>query len=179
MGQNKALLVFHGRTLIEIAAGVVRDVAGNITIVGPPEIYSRFGLPVVPDLRAGVGPLAGIESALTRVASSAGPADWALVVACDMPRLDRSILHQILDQAAAHPEALAVLPESAEGRVEPLCAAYHRNALPFVRDALDAGIRKVTSAFPKDRLCCIRIPSNEAFQNLNTPEEWSAALETR
>jgi molybdopterin-guanine dinucleotide biosynthesis protein A len=174
MGQNKAFLTFEGRTLIEIAADAVAQTAGNVTIIGSPETYRHLGFRVEPDLRTGAGPLAGIETAL-----SVSAVPWALVVACDMPRLTPAILRHILEEAWSRPDILAVLPETSPGRVEPLCAAYNRSALPIITQALDGGTRRVTSAFPPHRIHYVRTPEIDVFQNLNTPEEWRIALESR
>ena len=174
MGTNKAFLLYQGRTLLDIAISAVRDTAGNVTVIGSPELYNHLGLPVTPDLRPHSGPLAGIETALTH-AAAAGSA-WTLVTACDMPRLTAATLHRILNKATEEPDAAAVFPESAPGRLEPLCAAWHIRALPFVSHALDAGIRKVTTAVPETMVRYIRLTDEEAFQNLNTPEEWRLAL---
>src|SRR5690349_10891900 len=85
MGTNKAFLLFQGRTLLDIAISAVRDAAGNVSLIGPPDLYHHLGLPVTPDLRPNSGPLAGIETALTHAAASGSA--WTLVTACDMPRL--------------------------------------------------------------------------------------------
>jgi molybdopterin-guanine dinucleotide biosynthesis protein A len=166
MGRNKALLTLDNRTFIEIAASVVAQAAGNVAIVGPPEIYLRFGFPVVPDLQPNLGPLAGIEAAL-----SASAASWNLIVACDMPRLTLPLLRGILEEAQAHPDARCVLPVSDGGRAEPLCAAYHKGILPAISEALQAGTRKVTQALPRESIRYLPV-NGRAFENVNTPEEW-------
>ena len=166
MGRNKALLTLDNRTFIEIAASVVAEAAGNVAIVGPPEIYLRFGIPVVPDLQPNLGPLAGIEAAL-----SASAADWNLIVACDMPRLALPLLRGILDEAQAHPHAGCILPVSDGGRAEPLCAVYHKRILPAISAALKAGTRKVTEALAEESIRYLPV-SGPAFENINTPKEW-------
>jgi molybdopterin-guanine dinucleotide biosynthesis protein A len=171
MGRNKALLTIGGRTLLGIAAAAVFDAAGNVTIIGPPDLYRQLGYPVIPDGRAHAGPLAGIETALNCAA------DWSLIVACDMPLMNSGTLRHILDEALAHPEAGCVLPESAAGHLEPLCAAYHKRLLPAISEALDAGTRKVTAALPVSSIHYIRMAADPIFQNINTPEEWRLAQE--
>ena len=175
MGRNKAFLMLDGLPLVEIAARAVREAAGRVTLIGPPEVYAPLGYPVIPDRRTGCGPLAGIETALSNTT-----ADWNLLVACDMPRVVPGALRRILDVALSpdFPETCAcVLPESQHGKVEPLCAAYHRRLLPVIGKALDDGLRKVTQALPVDLIHYIRMTSEPIFQNINTPEDWRAALE--
>jgi molybdopterin-guanine dinucleotide biosynthesis protein A len=170
MGRNKALLVLRDRTLIEIVASAVREAAGTVSIIGSPEIYVPFGFPVIPDRLPGLGPLGGIETAL-----STTTAGWNLIVACDMPRVTPFLLRRILAEADAHPDAGCVLPVSAGGLVEPLCAAYHKRILPAVSQALAAGTRKVTDALPRESIHYLRMPDDLAFQNINTPDEWRQA----
>jgi len=175
MGRNKALLMLGDRTLIETVASAVREAAGNVTLVGPPEIYLPFGFPVIPDLQANLGPLAGIETALSRTTAA-----WNLIVACDMPRVTPFTLRRILDAAETHPEALCILPTVRESfSVEPLCAAYHQRLLPAISQALAAGIRKVTDALPRESIQYLRITDEGAFQNINTPDEWRRVSEQR
>jgi len=171
MGRNKALLKLGGRTLIEIVTSAVHEAAGNVAIIGPPEIYRNFGFPVIPDRMEGAGPLAGIETALSQTAAA-----WNLVVACDMPGVTPVLLRRIIQAANEHPEAGCILPESAAGFVEPLCAMYSTRVLPAISAALAAGIRKVTDGLPGESIHYLRM-SDEGFQNINTPDEWRLASE--
>ena len=169
MGTNKALLRLGGRTLVEIAAGKVRQATGSVTIVGQPEIYGRLGFPVIPDQRSGAGPLAGIESALRH-----SRAEWNLVVACDMPGLAVETLQRICGEGLRDPAAGCILPQNADGMAEPLCALYHKRLLAAISAALDAGIRKITAALAGQAVHSLRMTGDGEFQNINTPEEWGA-----
>jgi molybdopterin-guanine dinucleotide biosynthesis protein A len=80
MGRDKALLKFHGSTFAGGIAECVRRVAGNVTLVGPPDRYRELGYTVIPDRVPGCGPLGGVYTAL-----SSSHAEWNLIVACDMP----------------------------------------------------------------------------------------------
>jgi molybdopterin-guanine dinucleotide biosynthesis protein A len=98
-----------------------------------------------------------------------------------MPRVTADRLRLILDAARSiemdmfRPEsdACCVMPESAAGFVEPLCAAYHKRALPLISQALDAGTRKVADSLPRRSVRYIHMPGDPIFQNINTPEEWA------
>ena len=172
MGQNKAFLMLGGRSLIEIVADAAREAAGSVTIIGAPGLYGHLGFPVIADLRANCGPLAGIETALTHSAT-----DWNLILACDLPGVHAAPLRRILDEALAHPDAACVLPQSDDGFPEPLCAAYNKRILSVISSALDAGVRKVTSALPSDQVHYLRMAGDPMFHNVNTPEEWRKALD--
>jgi molybdopterin-guanine dinucleotide biosynthesis protein A len=86
-------------------------------------------------------------------------------------------LRLVLDEARRRPEAGCILPVSADGRVQPLCAAYHKRYVGMISDALTGGTRKVTDALPGDSVCYINMTDDPVFQNINTPEEWSQLLQ--
>jgi molybdopterin-guanine dinucleotide biosynthesis protein A len=69
------------------------------------------------------------------------------------------------------------LPRHDDGRLEPLCAVYHRRCHRLVSIAIKSGVRKVTEALAllADQSLAIRyvrVPDPAAFANLNTPEDW-------
>ena len=63
-----------------------------------------------------------------------------------------------------------------DGRVEPLCAVYHRRCHAPILASLESGIRKITNALRRleaDGFAVRYLPvsSAEPFANLNTPDE--------
>lgn len=165
MGVDKALIDFGGEPLAVRVAREAAKVCASVSLVGDPELYGGLGLPVIADRFPGCGPLAGIEAAL-----AATSADWNLVVACDMPALDTSLLEALFRAGGD-----CAFPAYPDGTIEPLCAVYHRSCHPAIRSALEAGIRKVTDAFTTPgSLFAIRyvaVTRSEPFANLNTPED--------
>jgi molybdopterin-guanine dinucleotide biosynthesis protein A len=166
MGRDKALLPWSGVSLLEHAARAVAEAAGSATVIGPPERYGHLGFPVLDDLRPGLGPLAGLESALFHT-----DADWNLVVACDLPDLSAAALRRLAARAAGS-AAGAVVAGSREA-MQPLCAFYHRRLLPLVSSQLDGNRLKM-----KDMIELARTefaPECAVGANLNTPADWLAA----
>jgi molybdopterin-guanine dinucleotide biosynthesis protein A len=168
MGRNKALLRYHGTTLAESVAETVRAAAGTTALVGGRSYDALSGIGFVPDLYPGEGPLGGILSALR-----SSTADWNLMVACDMPDLEADFLRQLLD-AADSCGADALVPAGPSGRLEPLCAAYHRKALGGLEAAFARGVRKIATALQEVRTVTWQVSEElSCFQNVNTPEEWA------
>jgi molybdenum cofactor guanylyltransferase len=161
MGRDKALLELSGVPLALRIAGELRKVCESVRLVGDPESHAVLGLPVVRDNFPGHGPLAGIEAAL-----GSTDTDWNLIVACDMPALDTATLEALFPAAGD-----CSLPRYANGKVEPLCAVYHRRCHPAILAALKKGIRKVTDALETLELTYIPVASTAPFANLNTPED--------
>jgi molybdopterin-guanine dinucleotide biosynthesis protein A len=163
MGRDKALLPWHGRTLLEHVAGVVRQAAGSVTVIGRPDRYQHLGLSCVADRIPGCGPLGGLYTAL-----SLTTADSNLVVACDMPELTPELLERLL-AAARDCGADALVPETPDG-LQPLCAVYHVRLLAAAAAALHAKSLKMHDFISS--LDIVRWPAPEPglFANLNTPE---------
>jgi len=166
MGRDKALLPFRGGALAAYVAAMVAAAAGSAMLIGDPQKYRHLGYPVIPDRTPGAGPLGGIETALCSTI-----ADWNLVLACDMPAISPDILRDLLD-AAERSGADALVPEDISGRLQPLCAVYHRRAAAILRSALDRGVRKITEALDGLDAALWPMVDDVCFTNLNTPEEW-------
>jgi molybdopterin-guanine dinucleotide biosynthesis protein A len=165
MGRDKALLPWLGSTLVEVIAARVFEAAGSVMLIGPAEPYANIPIPVVPDLRPGLGPLAGIETALDRTVT-----DWNLVLACDMPSVTAAFLRELLDRAdRLNPDCL--VPVVPSGRLQPLCAVYHRRCLEPFRAALESGTRSMTDALASVALMRHPVDSEVLFANLNTPAD--------
>jgi len=161
MGRDKASLPFRGTTLSEWVARQVAEAAGRVTLVGNPERG-------IPDLYPGEGPLGGIITALQHSRS-----EWNLILACDMPDADAWFLRHLLD-AARESGADVLLPRGPSGLVEPLCAAYRRNALQPISERFGSGTRKITAALEGLAVATLEVQEVTPFQNLNTPEDWIA-----
>lgn len=168
MGRDKALLPLGSTTLAAHTATQIREAAGNVTLIGPPERYAHLGFPVVPDAIPGCGPLGGLLTALRSTS-----ADWNLIVACDMPHLTTTFLGQLFDAAeASDPDCL--VPES-DGRRHPLCAVYHRRALPAVENAFARKLFKMHAFIATLRAESWPVLDPDLLRNVNTPADWEAA----
>ena len=167
MGRDKALLPFRGGALAGYAAATVAAAAGSVILIGDPQKYGHLGYTVLPDRKPGAGPVGGIESALSYTA-----ADWNLVRACDMPGISAEFLRGLMD-AAERAGADALAPTGPCGRLEPLCAVYHRRCRETLGRALEAGVRKVTDAPAGLEVARLAVDDAACFENLNTPEEWA------
>jgi molybdopterin-guanine dinucleotide biosynthesis protein A len=167
MGRDKARLLLGSRYLVEEIAETVLQVADSVILIGRPETFADLGLKCLPDLRSGVGPLAGLETAL---ASSSDEA-LNLVVGCDMPGLQARWLEQVLE-TAQDSGALCVAAKDAAGKTHPLCAVYRTACLPFVQKALDAGRLRLIDLLAS--LDAVEMPIGDVIANVNTPTEWAA-----
>lgn len=185
MGRDKALLPFEGQPLLSLVLDRVRDFADDLFIVASdrPE-YERFGVPVVADQYPDSGSLGGIYTAIAHARN-----DYCLVVACDMPFLNPSLLGAMLKRERSYDvlvPALAAERSDQGGRetLETLHAIYSKRCLAPIERRLQAGRYKIIGFFDDVRV--ERISESElrqydpallSFFNANTPEEyaWAAA----
>ncbi len=180
MGQDKALMPFLGRPLIQYVIERLSPLADEIIVTtNRPEAYALLaGVRLVPDLRPGRGALGGLHTAL---ACASHP--LVAVVACDMPFASPAIFRhacQVIEESGAD----VAIPSSGEG-LEPLHAIYRRaTCLPLIEAALDANQWKLISWFEQAKIRVLEPgeisslePEGLAFRNLNTPEEFKLAEE--
>ncbi len=171
MGRDKALLPYRGAALVEHVARQVAEAAGSVTLVGHPERYPHLPYPAIADEYIDAGPLGGIHAAL-----GATPADWNLIVACDMPALTAPFLCELLDRAeSSGADCLAAC--SASGLAEPLCAVYHRRCRESLAAWLESGRRKAADWLQSLRVEWFPVVSSDRLKNANTPKQWSEHLE--
>jgi molybdopterin-guanine dinucleotide biosynthesis protein A len=169
MGRDKALLPYREGVLVEHVAEAARRAAGSVTLVGNPERYRRLGLPVIADSEPGLGPLAGIVAALETTR-----ARWNLMLACDMPNIAQSFLISLFEVAETAPVEPDCVAPQCRGRLEPLCAVYHRRSAGVLRAALAERELKLQRVLRRLNLVPWPVAEPYWFRNVNTPEDWRA-----
>ena len=179
MGQDKALMPFLGKALIQRVVERLAPIADELLVTtNSPEAYRFLGLPLFEDLIPGRGALGGLYTALV---SASRPA--VAVVACDMPFASAALLehaYNLLLQESFD----VVIPRSRDG-LEPLHAVYRRETcLPAIEASIAADQWKMIAWFPQVKVKALSMevidsldPLGVGFWNLNTPEEFAAAEE--
>jgi molybdopterin-guanine dinucleotide biosynthesis protein A len=174
----------------------VRQIAKEVFILGPRQLYADYGVDVIEDIFPGCGPLGGIHAALSHVTQtlqlirleSQPPqlqplppsAALSLVLAVDTPFITVEFLSYLVEQAVSSC-AVVTAPE-VDAYPQPLCAVYSLDFLPIAEQALRAGNYKIVPLFPKDKtlviqeseVCRFAFPA-DMFENLNTPEDLERA----
>lgn len=176
MGSEKAWLQFGGVPMVIRLADLLDKVAGQVTLIAPPNQFAELPLRVFADDEPGLGPLGGIATAL-RVSR----AEWNLVTGCDLPFLTREWLAFLVERACKS-KADAVLPQGAQGHFEPLCAMYRTSGHASIADALRRGVRKVTDGLATLAVEPIGVEEWKPFdsrgllfKNMNAPEDYEQA----
>lgn len=175
MGTPKALLDWHGGTLVRRVTGILQRVADPVVVVHA----AGQELPTLPDVERVVdrapdrGPLEAMAAGLRAVADRC-PA--VFVSGTDLPFLHPDL---VLALAAARGEHDVVVPV-ADGHVHHLCAVYRSDLLPAVErqlagDRLRVGL--LLEGIDVLRLDAVALPhSSESLTNLNTHDSYRQAL---
>jgi molybdenum cofactor guanylyltransferase len=174
MGRDKLRLRVGNETLVGRVAGALSARCEEVILAGggvaPPGVRSAA------DDRPGQGPLAGMEAGL---AASRFP--LVFVAAGDMPFLSPALVDHLL-RRLEDCGLLAAVPDDGR-RTHPLCAAYSRDVLPLLREALDGGVR-AARAFLEDLGAVHYVPEWELralgdpdllLMNVNSPEDLERA----
>lgn len=161
MGRDKALLPWpdpDSPPLAQWVAGIAREAAGTATLVGDPDRYGHLGIPVIPDLHPGLGPLSGVEAALAHT-----DADWNLILACDLPNLTANFLIDLLGRKA-------VTVATAVGKPA-ICAVLSRNCAKDVRGAIARG--ELAWRQFVETIGAVRVPAHPSkmLANMNSPKD--------
>lgn len=195
MGSSKAWLDWHGTTLLFRTVAVLgRALDGPVVVV-------RGAGQALPDLPPGTeilddpvpdrGPLPAIGVGLGRVADRA---PVAFVASVDLPLLHPAFVARVLDALGTagdpdHDSVHDVVLPVAHGHHQPLAAAYRTSLAATIGELVEAGIGRPPSLF--DRVRVLRLeeaalladpdlarldPDLESLTNVNTPQEYAAAL---
>lgn len=165
MGRDKALLEVDGRRLADRGAEVLAAVAEPVLEVGPG--HSR--LPAVREDPPGTGPLAALCAGWAEL-SGLGHTGPVLLLAVDMPFVGVELLRLL----AARPGPATAVPR-ADGRAQPLCARYGRDALEVAPALLAAGARSLKALLAAIEVGWVEseewklVAGPHAFSDLDTP----------
>jgi len=167
MGEDKARMIVNGkaciRHIMEAASPLTKDL---FIVAGRNNSYGDLGLPVYTDVIPDKGPAGGILTALKAARNSR-----VLVLACDTPFVDKSLLQFLIINSL--PGRLSVICH--EEQIEPLFAIYDKKFTGELEEWISKGIVKLHTIF--ENLDPVKVPvngerfSSEKFSNLNTPED--------
>jgi molybdopterin-guanine dinucleotide biosynthesis protein A len=162
MGTDKALLDWHGRTLLNHMTDLLRGVTDEVMVVGRDPL---------PDRLPGHGPLSGIATALETTSTDAN-----LILAVDIPHLTQDFLKylRVRIENSSHP-LVACKIESAF----PLCLGIWRPMLPEVLRRLaanDLSVRGLIESGRTELVSDTELVKEgfdlRMFKNINSPEDY-------
>ena len=165
MGEDKGLVSFRGRTLVEYPLELLSSLCKQVLISTNNQEYNRFGHPLVSDQFTFRAPINGIYSALNKSNTAHN-----LMIATDMPFVSVALLKRILNHAEGYD---MVVPTWPDGKAEPLCGYYNKSILPVLSKQLSTGNYAIKELTKISR--CYRMNMNEEermqFINLNQSQD--------
>lgn len=166
MGRDKALLPVRDKALLVHLAEMLLTVGEDFQVLAPKGRYEGFGYPILPDLRPGCGPLAGIEAALVN-----STREWNLILACDLAAMEPGWLNHLKGAIEVPNATLCFASGINADSPNPLCAMWHKDALPHVQSALDRGEFRVRSVLESIPTKILIPPDPGILANWNRPED--------
>jgi molybdopterin-guanine dinucleotide biosynthesis protein A len=178
MGTDKAFVPLLGKPMIEHVLESVANLGNELIIItNTPGKYRYLGLPLFGDLYQDHGPLGGLHAALAQASY-----EHILVVACDMPWLNRALLDYMV---AIRHTADVVVPRWTRFP-EPLHAVYSKACLEPVVASLEAQTLKLIAFYGRVRVRYLEReelarfdPSGRSFANINTLDDLLQAGESK
>jgi molybdopterin-guanine dinucleotide biosynthesis protein A len=178
LGRDKALEVVGGRNLFQRVVSQLSSFNRDIIVVTAsgrslPQFNGYPRVRIVTDIYPGNGALGGLHAGL-----AASDAFYNLVVACDMPFLNRALLQYMVQVS---PGFDLVVPRVGK-LVEPLHAVYAKDCLAPIERLLEQGEIRFRALFPLVKVRYIEDdeisrfdPEHLSFFNVNTEADLERA----
>lgn len=169
MGQDKAQLKLGEKSFLETLIEKLSDCPEVLLSVEKSGDRKEYGIPVVPDRFPGCGPMSGLYSALEVCTLSA-----MLSIPCDAPLFDPSLGDALWE--AMEEEDDAVIVQTRDERLQPLCGIYRKRCIPVFQRCLEDGQYSIQVAFASLNVRILRLADTDfhdwVLTNVNTPEDY-------
>ena len=179
MGRPKAWLPFGDELMLPRVVRLLGEAVGPVVVVAAPDQEAPPlppDVPVVRDAEKGRGPLQGLAAGLEALR---GRADAAYLSSCDVPFLRPAFVRRLIELLGGH----AICVPRAGGYHHPLAAVYRVEVAEaaarllaedrlrpfFLFQAVPTRVVEAAELADVD-------PELETLRNLNTPEDYAAAL---
>ncbi len=180
IGRSKALVELDGENLLQRVVSRLSFLNSDIIIVITEgeklfQVVSDQKLKIVTDIYRGKGPLVGIYSGLINSDSA-----YNVVVACDLPFLNKNLIDYMLEVSAGFDIAIPRLGDM----VEPLHAVYSKNCLGAIEKLLVDDNLKIDNLLNMVKVRYVEAeeidnldPQHLSFFNVNTKADLNIASE--
>lgn len=179
MGGNvKGLLKINQITFLEQIVKVLDDFPTIYLSVNKKfsseeiKTYEEMGLSVIVDVYDDIGPLGGMYSSLKNCKE-----DYLFITACDMPFINKDLINELQSNMEENSDIVIF---SKDRLLYPLGAIYSKKVIPFMEKLIDNKEYKPLKLIRNSNFVEIRLEnthiSDEAFNNINTPEEYNQLI---
>jgi len=173
MGNPKDKINWHGKEQRYYAADLLAPFCENVFISCRQDQLEHFDTDynALTDTFLNMGPFGGILSALLAQRDKA----W-LVVACDLPLLDKNSLEFLIRSRDAE-KAATTYKSPFDGLPEPLITIWEPKSYPLLLNFLGLGNTCPRKVLMNSDTLILKPNNPDALMNVNTPEEMTKAKE--
>ena len=98
--------------------------------------------------------------------------DWVLLLACDLPNLNPTVIQRWYNCLALCPDStIALLPPHATKGWHPLCGFYHRRCFPSLEQFISQGGRSFQKWLATEEVRSLPVEDPSLLFNCNTPDD--------
>ncbi len=168
MGQDKALLQFHGLPQVEFIFDLLQEFCPQVFLSKRADQKTYKDIAFINDSNefSNHGPLGGILSAMKEHPD----ASW-LVVACDLPFINKETIQTLLTQRDPSKTVTAFI-STQDALPEPLCAIWERQAYASILKLFNEGIHCPRKILIKSNTHLLKQSNPHWLDNVNTPQEY-------
>lgn len=167
-GIDKGLIQIQGKSCIQYVIDALTPWTTSILINANRNItdYQQYGYPVIQDEQQGyLGPLAGIETALTYASS-----ELILTLPCDAPLIAPELITRLLETIADSEYDACIAHDG--HYLQPVFTLLRKNQLASLHDFIKTGGRKTRTWLLSLNHCLVDYSDHpEQFFNMNSPED--------
>lgn len=175
MGEDKGLVHFKGKCMIQYVIDVAKSVSDNILIIANNSEYRNFGYTVFSDIIKNCGPLGGVYTGLVH-----SHTDHNLILGCDLPFITQNVAKYVIGKSKGYDVTVPVI----DGKMEPLCGLYQKRCLEKFKESLARKELKISKTIKTLHINMVDITCRKnigagVFRNINTPSDLLRAEETK
>jgi molybdenum cofactor guanylyltransferase len=175
MQRDKASIEYVGKSQLSRAMELLTPLVARCFVsVRTDQLHDpqRAAYDTIADVKPNLGPISGIHAAL-----HAFPDRGWLILACDLPFLDRATLQYLIAHRVDARVATAYR-SSFDGQPEPLCAIFEPRSRQVIEQSLAEGQQCPRGLLSRADVELLDLPNPRALDNINTGEEYAAAQAT-
>ncbi len=172
MGKDKSLMDYHGTSQRQHLTQLLNQFCEKTFLSCRPEQTQEIqDFEVLPDTFMGLGPMGAILSAFQKYPNHAH-----LVVACDLPLLDKNTLEELIQQRNPS-KIVTAFHNHQTGFTEPLIALWEPKAYPVLLQFLAQGYACPRKVLINSDINELKPQNPTSLMNVNRPEEVDKVME--